>query len=740
MATNGRSIFYGNTVRASSELLTSTIKPLNQAKVNIYDANFVNPAMGDIIGNIIGDVIGNVTGIVFGSANPDRVITISQSGRLFDNFPDAIAYAITLNPVQGNGVLIHCTPGTYLINDTLLWPSFVDFTADNGTAILAITDPTKNIIEFQAGTAVIDRLTVSGAMNATGLVKNTVGLTTFLFCQVLNCDTGVLSTGLGAFVRIIIGGTSGTVNTFAVCSDDGILATSTVSVRFATIAFRAENNGLLRCTNTIVENCGTGFQITDSTAEFASCHCFDCGVGLDVLTDANIVGAEFNAFNCTVDLNVSADATLCKLGNSQLDDTKFVLATESNVSLNINDESGRDKYFGGATVFNIQQVNLFGAGAAGTKAPTLAVFQDDGNNTPVGFALQFLSSSNARVLIPFNVAMDFSVDFSIDFWVNPFSAGTQTEYYLISRQNTVDIFMNKISGVLTFNITGIGQVQTPENTIIADERQYIACTYELSTTTIRIYVNGNNLIDTTLAGTPTSQDRDMRIGGRHNGQANRAFNGIMDEVNFWSKALTQAEISNLYNNGNGIINSDTTDLMAGYHFDEGAGTTAIDYGPNGLNGTLVNTITYVDGLVNATTSATTGVLTYNFLPDVENELFFNLHPDAGYKDNENIFPTIHWAPQTTDIGDVVWGFEYTISAPNQAAPLTQVITATTSTDGTALKQFTTELPPFTVANYTNIVLGRVFRAGNNVADTYQAVVSLLGCDIKYVINKLGSAI
>ncbi len=764
------SLFFGNTVWVSETLYANIIKPYPQGTngcVNICDVkikddriignlegnvtgdvvgdlygnlngNIIGDVVGNVTGNVTGNLVGNVTGVLYGSANPERVISIAQSGGMFNNFTDALAHATTLNPVSGNSVLIRCSPGTYFVNDTLIWPGYVDFTADNANVIIVITDPTKNVIEFQPGVSIVDRLMVTGAANACGFVRNTPGNATLLFCQVFGCDIGIHCENTDSFMRLVTTGSPGGLNVFASVSNNGQIDTSTVLTRNCVTGMKAEGTGKLRMIDTIMEVCGTAFDLSNCTAEISSCHAFDCGVGINVGTDGFIEGAEYNAFNCTTDLIVAADVNFCRLGNTKIDENKLVIGDETKVSLNINDAEGRDKYYGGATTFNIQQIDLFGAGAAGTKAPMLSIFQDDGNNTPIGNALQFTASSNPRVTIPHNAAMDFSGDFSIDFWVVPYSSGNSYYHWYISRRNCIDVYYYKFTGVLYFNIAGVGNMITSSNSLINGQRQHIALTYDNTTKEAVVYINGTLVANNTFTGNPTNGAFPMNIGNRWSPNVFYAVEGEMDEVNFWNKPLSQIEVNAQYNNGNGIVNTNTADLIMGYHFDEGAGTTATDYGINSLDGTHNGTINFVPGLVNATTSATTGVLAYHFNADLDNELFFNLHPDAGYKDGENIFPIIHWASKTSDLGDVMWAFEYTVAEPGSAAPVTQVITGVTSVDGTALKHISTQLPAFTVTDYRSIIMGRLCRIGSHVNDTYPGSVALLGAELKYVKNKLGS--
>lgn len=113
-----------------------------------------------------------------------------------------------------------------------------------------------------------------------------------------------------------------------------------------------------------------------------------------------------------------------------------------------------------------------------------------------------------------------------------------------------------------------------------------------------LWINGikrdNQTIAQALQGTVTLAN----IGT--NTQENAFFNGDIDEVAIWSRAITDTEISTIYNAGiiGARINSpgiDLTgplgaDLIGYYRFEEKAGTVAIN--DSGSNGTLVNTPIY----------------------------------------------------------------------------------------------------------------------------------------------------
>ena len=109
------------------------------------------------------------------------------------------------------------------------------------------------------------------------------------------------------------------------------------------------------------------------------------------------------------------------------------------------------------------------------------------------------------------------------------------------------------------NCSGTGDISTysyPKDTWI-----YLTATYNYSTLTFSGYING------TLIGT-SSPDIDFGACQQFtmfNGPvdagyplSNYSFFGRLDEWGFWNKCLTQTDINNLYNNGNGLPYSSFT--------------------------------------------------------------------------------------------------------------------------------------------------------------------------------------
>ena len=127
------------------------------------------------------------------------------------------------------------------------------------------------------------------------------------------------------------------------------------------------------------------------------------------------------------------------------------------------------------------------------------------------------------------------------------------------------LLQGHIMARITSSTGSVGGVKTYSgNTLTVDATWYhIAETWD--GTNLKLYINAVEdtpyTIQDNTAVTMTSSVRNKRL-GRNTGGATFYFNGIMDLVGFWSRTLSQSEISQLYNSGSGLLLSftDVADL------------------------------------------------------------------------------------------------------------------------------------------------------------------------------------
>jgi hypothetical protein len=160
---------------------------------------------------------------------------------------------------------------------------------------------------------------------------------------------------------------------------------------------------------------------------------------------------------------------------------------------------------------------------------------------------------------------------------------------------------------------------------------------------VGLYIDGDYI------GNDCSGSGDMDAGnnyfigsGRVNG--NGAFNGIIDNVFIWDDALTAAEITALYNSGNGLDASSnsgnytsSSNLQGYWNFNEGSGATASDATSNGNDGTIYGATWSTDVPFSGTT--TTSALTWSVQAQAS---------IGSYNDNDNYLGVASDATNTFD--------------------------------------------------------------------------------------------
>ncbi|KXK09304.1 MAG: Laminin G domain protein [candidate division WS6 bacterium OLB21] len=123
---------------------------------------------------------------------------------------------------------------------------------------------------------------------------------------------------------------------------------------------------------------------------------------------------------------------------------------------------------------------------------------------------------------------------------------------------------------LAYSLTGQNYVNGQWN--------FATCVYNGSN--IRVTVNGLPGTAVNFTGNIHNGAQPLTIGGNPSWGGSWMFNGSIDNVKIWKRALTVREIALEYNGG----------APTGYwKFDEGSGTTAFDHSGNGLHATLLNT-------------------------------------------------------------------------------------------------------------------------------------------------------
>ncbi|MDD5677192.1 MAG: LamG domain-containing protein [Kiritimatiellae bacterium] len=202
-----------------------------------------------------------------------------------------------------------------------------------------------------------------------------------------------------------------------------------------------------------------------------------------------------------------------------------------------------------------------------------------------GYALSF-TGLYEYVRCGANSSLAITNEITIEAWVKP---DTRPEYHIIVSRSSLTYWLAINSGRAAlliakqdrsgWNVTLLGQ------TILDSNRWYhIVGTYKDGMA--KIYINGN--LDGRWLGSDEgigTLNANLTIGATYPYYpATYHFNGVIDEVKIYNNALSESEIQDHYFN-------------AGWHFDEGSGTSAADYSAYQNDGTLMNMgpSSWVDG-------------------------------------------------------------------------------------------------------------------------------------------------
>ncbi|HEU5420409.1 MAG TPA: arabinofuranosidase catalytic domain-containing protein [Streptosporangiaceae bacterium] len=236
-----------------------------------------------------------------------------------------------------------------------------------------------------------------------------------------------------------------------------------------------------------------------------------------------------------------------------------------------------------------QQVQIGTGSAAETR--TITAVTSTGATGPrvpgkIGNAVK-LSGNGEYVGLPDDIASSLH-DFTISAWVNPsqnsawsriFDFGTGAGDYMF-------LTLSAGGGPLRFAITTSGngaeqQINAPSTLPLNTWSQV---TVTLSGTTGTLYVNGQPAgTNTNMTLNPAALGRTSQDWiGRSQFSADPYMNGMVDDFNIYSRALSAAEVAALASGQPGAGD------VADYAFDENSGATAVDSSGNGRDGTIVS--------------------------------------------------------------------------------------------------------------------------------------------------------
>ncbi len=366
----------------------------------------------------------------------------------------------------------------------------------------------------------------------------------------------------------------------------------------------------------------------------------------------------------------------------------------------------------------------------------------DLGGTSFGNALEF-NGGGDDLSVPNPATFDWSNDWALSLWFKPYATTGLTKGLFDKNGYMETRLLN--DNTFRLSLDGIGSINTTDQYIL-NQRNHLVINVDSDNgagdVAVRIYIN-NNLAGEEIfsGGTASLSDDNSPILFGYGGSGGRDYEGVIDEIRLYSNQLTEDDRDYLYNSSNGTENAAEPDSAGSRLYRYQLNNTLADSDESNPDATN-NGATFVTGLI--TSGASRGVLTYFAEPDVDEELHFSLQVPHDWIVGTTFYPHIHWGfSDPSEIGDVVWGFEYNITGIGGVIENTTISKITESIDPLEVNPYTHLVSNFNpIKNTKNLtvssmLVGRIFREGTSDLDTYNADAFILEFDLHYTSYGFG---
>jgi len=199
-----------------------------------------------------------------------------------------------------------------------------------------------------------------------------------------------------------------------------------------------------------------------------------------------------------------------------------------------------------------------------------------------------------------NDYVDTGADTPFDFGANPFSVSFWAKRAGTGGSNIVGKYLNIAGWYAQFmaddrfmsdarsDINNYVRFTATSATTDTNWHHYVCV--RTTATNIDCYKDDAMMVGTdTSAGTPNVNSVGNLILGGVVTSGDTFFNGSLDDVRVYNRALSRVEVTSLYNSGTAKLKApDNTGLVGYWSFEDGRGSTATDFSGNGNAGTLTN--------------------------------------------------------------------------------------------------------------------------------------------------------
>jgi len=162
-------------------------------------------------------------------------------------------------------------------------------------------------------------------------------------------------------------------------------------------------------------------------------------------------------------------------------------------------------------------------------------------------AYRFAGTSDSYVRVPSSASLNITNEITLAAWIN-FEVGGTVYPRILNKYSyelaTGEYFRTTRQLYFTIETPPQTQLATPTEILQAGRWHFIAATYDGAL--LLLYVDGELLATTVAPGGMQPSDLDLNI-GRNAANSADNFKGLIDNVRIYNRALTEAEILQLFN-------------------------------------------------------------------------------------------------------------------------------------------------------------------------------------------------
>lgn len=200
-----------------------------------------------------------------------------------------------------------------------------------------------------------------------------------------------------------------------------------------------------------------------------------------------------------------------------------------------------------------------------------------------GNSLEF-NGINNFVEVEDNESLHFKPTFSLEIWFKPYNLidKTSSRMNLQFKRNSYDLQVKSNDGRLLFQVNGLSPHYICTKTDIWNKGLWYQIVITFDDSNLKLFVNSVLENITKVSGTPNSSNNNFFLGAADDNSA--YFNGTIDEISIFDRALTEGEIKSHYANSI-VIGTDTINVP-----NNGSAIASVNWTPTIPGNHIINVV------------------------------------------------------------------------------------------------------------------------------------------------------